>query len=54
MEIIIRAEYSNYKIAEVPITFVDRIHGKSKLTFKEIFIYFQTVLKLYSSLESKE
>lgn len=50
MEIIIRAQYKGMKIEEVPITFVDRIHGKSKLALKEIFIYFQTVLKLYSEL----
>ena len=50
MEIIIRAQYLNMKVDEVPITFVDRIHGASKLAMKEIFIYFQTVLKLYSEL----
>ncbi len=50
MEIIVRAQYKNYKIAEVPITFVDRIHGESKLSSKEIFIYFQTVINLYREL----
>ena len=50
MEIIVRAQYLGYKISEVPITFVDRIHGESKLALKEIFLYFQTVLKLYWEL----
>lgn len=50
MEIIIRAQYEGFKISEVPITFVDRIHGESKLTMKEIFLFFQTVLKLYYEL----
>ncbi len=50
MEIIVRAQYLKYKIAEVPITFVDRINGESKLSMKEIMIYFQTVIKLYMEL----
>lgn len=50
MEIIIRAQYSGITIGEVPITFVDRIYGYSKLGLKEVFIYFQTVIKLYSEL----
>lgn len=50
MEIIVRAIKSNLKISEVPITFVDRIIGSSKLSTKEIFIYFQTVMKLYYEL----
>lgn len=50
MEIIIRAQYNNMTISEVPITFVDRIHGESKLSRKEIFIYFQTVFNLYAQV----
>jgi hypothetical protein len=50
MEIIIRAVYAKYKVAEVPITFVDRIMGKSKLGMGEIVIYFNTVLDLYKEL----
>ena len=50
MEIVIRAQYLGYKIGEIPITFVDRIMGKSKLGFKEIIIYFQTVISLYKEL----
>ena len=31
MEIVIRAVYKGYRVEEVPITFVDRVMGKSKL-----------------------
>lgn len=50
MEIMVRAQYKNMKIEEVPITFVDRIYGESKISTKEIFIYFQTVMNLYFEL----
>jgi dolichol-phosphate mannosyltransferase len=50
MEIIIRAQYLNFKISEVPISFVDRLMGKSKLGFNEIILYFKTVLKLYVTI----
>ncbi len=49
-EVIIRAQYKNLKISEIPISFVDRLMGKSKLGFNEIIIYFKTVLNLYLSL----
>ena len=50
MEIIIRAVYKKYKVEEIPITFVDRVMGKSKLGMGEILIYFDTVLDLYQEL----
>jgi len=39
MEIIIRAKEKGYKIAEVPIVFVDRFYGESKLGATEIVSY---------------
>ena len=51
MEIIIRAVYHGYHVEEIPITFVDRVMGKSKLGMGEIVIYFNTVLELYQELE---
>ena len=51
MEIIIRAVYHGYHVEEIPITFVDRVMGKSKLGMGEIVIYFNTVLDLYQELE---
>ena len=50
MEIIIRAVYAGCHVEEVPITFVDRVMGKSKLGMGEIVIYFNTVLELYAEL----
>jgi dolichol-phosphate mannosyltransferase len=51
MEIMIRGIYKGYKVEEIPITFVDRVMGKSKLGMGEIIIYFNTVLDLYKELE---
>lgn len=41
MEIIVLAERLGYKIGEVPISFVDRLYGESKMGFDEIvrFLY---------------
>ena len=36
-----------YKIEEVPITFVDRIFGESKLGANEIVAYMQGVFDLF-------
>lgn len=47
MEIIVRAQYLGYKIEEVPITFVDRIYGESKLGAGEIVSYLQGVVDLF-------
>jgi dolichol-phosphate mannosyltransferase len=45
-EIIYLCERKNFKIKEVPITFLDRQRGKSKLSFKEIILFFLTIFKL--------
>jgi dolichol-phosphate mannosyltransferase len=50
MEIMIRAKDAGMKVAEIPITFVDRLMGKSKLGMNEIIIYFKTVMWLYFTL----
>ena len=47
MEIIVRAQYMGYKIEEVPISFVDRIFGESKLGPGEIVGYLQGVVDLF-------
>eukprot|EP00386_Alphamonas_edax_P007769 GDKI01025806.1.p1 GENE.GDKI01025806.1~~GDKI01025806.1.p1 ORF type:complete len:240 (-),score=91.03 GDKI01025806.1:171-890(-) len=39
MEIVVRAKQLGYRVAEVPITFVDRIFGESKLGVNEIVGY---------------
>lgn len=50
MEIMIRAVSDGCHVEEIPITFVDRVMGKSKLGMNEIVIYFNTVLDLYQEL----
>lgn len=47
MEIVVRARQKSMRIAELPITFVDRIYGQSKLGTKEIFLYLKGLLKLF-------
>ena len=50
MEIIVRAKYKGFTINEIPISFVDRLMGKSKLGMSEVVNYFISVLILYNSL----
>jgi dolichol-phosphate mannosyltransferase len=47
MEIVVRAHKSGMKIGEVPITFVDRIYGESKLGANEIVMYLKGLLQLF-------
>ncbi len=47
MEIVVLARKARYKIAEVPITFVDRLYGESKLGGKEIILYAKGLLTLF-------
>ncbi len=47
MEIIFRAQYFGYQIEEVPITFVDRIFGESKLGAGEILAYLQGLVDIF-------
>ena len=47
MEIITRAQYLNYTIEQVPITFVDRIFGESKLGANEIIGYLRGLIDIF-------
>ena len=47
MEIITRAQYLGFEIAEVPITFPDRIFGESKLGANEIVSYLTGLMNLF-------
>jgi dolichol-phosphate mannosyltransferase len=47
MEMMVRARESGYHIEEVPITFVDRVFGDSKLGGAEIVAYLKGVLQLF-------
>ena len=50
MEIIVRARAAGYSIAEVPISFVDRVYGESKLGSSEIVQYALGILQLVRSV----
>lgn len=46
VEMLFRCARRGFRIGEVPITFVDRVRGKSKLSSKEIFSFVARVLRL--------
>lgn len=47
MEMMVRAKGMGFKVAEVPITFVDRLYGESKLGGDEIVEYAKGVMNLW-------
>lgn len=49
MEMLVRARQFNYTIGEVPITFVDRVYGQSKLGGQEIFQFAKNLLYLFAT-----
>lgn len=52
MEVIVRAKQQGFTIAEVPIVFVDRIYGESKLGATEIVSYLKGLGNLFIDLEA--
>jgi dolichol-phosphate mannosyltransferase len=50
MEIIVRARYSGYSVQEVPIVFVDRLYGDSKLGTSEIVGFIKGLASLFVTL----
>ena len=49
MEMIVRAREQGLTVGEVPITFVDRVYGESKLGGNEIFAYLKGLLYLFAT-----
>lgn len=49
MEMIIRARASKYTIGEVPITFVDRVYGQSKMGASEIIQFASNLLYFFAT-----
>jgi dolichol-phosphate mannosyltransferase len=47
MEVIVRAEKMGYAVEEVPISFVDRVYGESKLGTGEIVQYLRGLGQLF-------
>ena len=50
MEIITRAQYLGYQVAEVPIVFVDRLFGSSKLGTAELVMFARGLVHLLLTL----
>ena len=50
MEVLVRAEKLGYSISEIPIIFVDRIYGQSKLGVNEIISYIKGIWTLCCEL----
>lgn len=50
MEMMVRAKVLGYSIGEVPITFVDRIFGESKLGADEVVSYGRGVWVLFTGV----
>ena len=51
VELLVRCQRAGFKVAEVPITFVDRVHGKSKMSSREMIDGVLSVLTLGSALD---
>lgn len=49
MEMMIRAKKQGFKVGEVPITFVDRVYGESKLGANEIIGFAKGLLFLFTT-----
>ena len=49
MEMIVRARQFDYTIGEVPISFVDRVYGESKLGGSEVFQFVKGLLYLFAT-----
>ncbi|XP_018421890.1 PREDICTED: dolichol-phosphate mannosyltransferase subunit 1 isoform X2 [Nanorana parkeri] len=49
MEMIVRARQFNYTIGEVPISFVDRVYGESKLGGNEVVSFLKGLLTLFAT-----
>lgn len=49
MEMLVRARQQKYTIAEVPISFVDRVYGESKLGGTEIIQFAKNLLYLFAT-----
>uniref|UniRef100_T1JHY5 Dolichol-phosphate mannosyltransferase subunit 1 n=1 Tax=Strigamia maritima TaxID=126957 RepID=T1JHY5_STRMM len=50
MEMLVRARSMKYSIGEVPISFVDRVYGESKLGGSEIFQFVMGLLYLFATV----
>ena len=49
MEMMVRAREFGFSIGEVPISFVDRVYGESKLGGNEIYGFVKGLLYLFAT-----
>lgn len=49
MEMMVRAKQQGRSVEEVPITFVDRVYGESKISSREIIGFWMGLLKLFAT-----
>ena len=50
VELLVRCQRAGFKVAEVPIRFVDRVHGKSKMSSREMIDGVRSVVTLGSAM----
>ena len=50
VELLVRCQRAGFNVAEVPIRFVDRVHGKSKMSSREMIDGIASVVTLGSAL----
>jgi dolichol-phosphate mannosyltransferase len=50
MEMIVRARAMNFTIGEVPISFVDRLYGQSKMGATEIIQFAKNLLYFFATI----
>lgn len=53
VELLVRCQRAGFKVTEVPIRFVDRVHGKSKMSSKEMIDGIASVVTLGSALSNE-
>lgn len=53
-EMLHRTQKAGFKITEIPVIFIDRQEGKSKLSKKDIIEFFITILKLKYDLRTRK
>ena len=53
VELLVRCERARFRVAEVPIRFVDRVHGQSKMSSKEMIDGVLSVVTLAAALRAE-
>jgi glycosyltransferase involved in cell wall biosynthesis len=54
VELLVRCQRAGFRVAEVPIRFVDRVHGKSKMSTREMIDGVVSVMTLGAALRAEK